>query len=70
MFFQIPVHCERDLNLLVTVTDANGRKFDNISSLEFVWKLSDPSLASIPEDGELESDITVTPGGRKDIVSK
>ena len=67
---QIPVHCERDLNLLITVTDVNGRRFDNISSLEFEWSLSDKSLATLPLGGELESDVTVTPGGRKDIVSK
>ena len=54
----------------MTVTDVNGRRFDNISSLEFEWKLSDQTLATFPEDGELENDITVTPGGRKDVVSK
>ncbi|KAL4239762.1 hypothetical protein ACF0H5_000565 [Mactra antiquata] len=53
---QIPVHCHRDLKLGVTVTDKNGRKFDNISSLEFDWLMSDSSLGSLDED--LETELT------------
>ncbi|XP_052800976.1 nuclear pore membrane glycoprotein 210-like [Mya arenaria] len=63
---QIPVYCKKSLDILVSVTDKNGRKFDNISSLEFDWSLSDTSLASLPYD--LESEVTVTLTGRK-IVS-
>ncbi|WAR01840.1 PO210-like protein, partial [Mya arenaria] len=62
----IPVYCKKSLDILVSVTDKNGRKFDNISSLEFDWSLSDTSLASLPYD--LESEVTVTLTGRK-IVS-
>ncbi|XP_053384665.1 nuclear pore membrane glycoprotein 210-like [Mercenaria mercenaria] len=62
---QIPVHCQRDLDLGVSVTDKNGRKFDNISSLEFDWSMSDGSLASLAD--ELQTDIKVTPSGRKII---
>ncbi|CAC5367420.1 NUP210 [Mytilus coruscus] len=45
----IPVHCRRDLDILITVTDSNGRKFDNFSSLVFDWTLSDQSLASFSD---------------------
>jgi hypothetical protein len=66
--FQIPVHCQRDLDLGVVVTDKNGRKFDNISSLEFDWSMSDGSLASLAD--ELQTEVTLTPSGRKVIESK
>lgn len=49
LYFQIPVHCRRDLDILITVTDSNGRKFDNFSSLVFDWTLSDQSLASFSD---------------------
>lgn len=68
LLFQIPVHCERDLNLGITVTDKNGRKFDNISSLEFDWSLSDSSLASLAD--ELDYEITTAPSGRKLVNCK
>ncbi|VDI43866.1 nuclear pore complex protein Nup210, partial [Mytilus galloprovincialis] len=45
----IPVHCRRDLDIQITVTDSNGRKFDNFSSLVFDWTLSDQSLASFSD---------------------
>ncbi|XP_052218938.1 nuclear pore membrane glycoprotein 210-like isoform X2 [Dreissena polymorpha] len=60
---QIPIHCKKDLDILVVVTDKHGRRFDNISSLEFEWTLSDETIASLPYD--LESDVKVTPSGRK-----
>lgn len=50
------------------MTDKNGRKFDNISSLEFDWSMSDGSLASLAD--ELESDVKVTASGRKIVSSK
>lgn len=52
----------------MTVTDRNGRKFDNISSLVFDWSLSDNVLASLPH--ELDTEVIVTPAGRKQVSSK
>ena len=58
----------RSLDILVTVTDKNGRKFDNISSLDFDWSVSDSKLASFPYD--LESEVVTTTGGRKAVESR
>lgn len=57
---QIPVHCKQDLTVLLTVTDNQGHKFDNFSSLKFDWKLSDTSLASfnLAESMRIETDIS------------
>lgn len=41
------MHCNRDLEIMVVVTDAAGRKFDNIASLEFEWDNSDTRLGSL-----------------------
>ncbi|CAI9723077.1 Hypothetical predicted protein [Octopus vulgaris] len=56
----IPVHCKQDLTVLLTVTDNQGHKFDNFSSLKFDWKLSDTSLASLnlAEPMRIETDIS------------
>ena len=62
---QIPVHSYRDLDILVTVTDSNGRKFDNFSSLAFDWQISDQSLASFANNGEMTMALTTTELGRK-----
>ncbi|XP_062607902.1 nuclear pore membrane glycoprotein 210-like [Saccostrea cucullata] len=54
----IPVHCQRDLDILVTVTDSLGRKFDNFSSLDFQWSVSDQSLATL--DNSADSSIQIS----------
>jgi nuclear pore complex protein Nup210 len=41
----------RQVELLVTVKDEHGRAFDNVTSLYFDWKLSEPSLGNIQEKG-------------------
>ncbi len=41
----MPVHNYKDLDILVSVTDSSGRKFDNFSSLAFDWTLSNPNVA-------------------------
>ncbi|XP_074660511.1 nuclear pore membrane glycoprotein 210-like [Tubulanus polymorphus] len=47
----IPVHSHKDLDINVLVTDSNGRRFDNFSSLAIDWKLSDNSLAMLNDEG-------------------
>jgi hypothetical protein len=42
---------------MITVTDSNGRKFDNFSSLVFDWSLSDPSLAFLSDSISLSTEI-------------
>lgn len=42
-----------DLIIVVTVTDNKGRKFDNFTSLELEWKISDHSLISISSIDQL-----------------
>ncbi|XP_052692934.1 nuclear pore membrane glycoprotein 210-like [Crassostrea angulata] len=61
----IPVHCQRNLDILVTVTDSLGRKFDNFSSLDFQWMVSDRSLATLEdtEDGSIQISTTSTKEG-------
>ncbi|GAB1602354.1 nuclear pore membrane glycoprotein 210-like isoform X1, partial [Argonauta hians] len=57
----IPVHCKQNLTLLLTVTDNQGRKFDNFSSLKFDWELSDTSLASLSSGEQpinIETDVS------------
>ncbi|XP_071099780.1 nuclear pore membrane glycoprotein 210-like isoform X2 [Haliotis cracherodii] len=61
----IPIHCEYDRDILVTVTDSSGRKFDNFSSLAIDWSVSSTSLASIPTPDDLTTDITSTQDGKK-----
>ncbi|KAL3841492.1 hypothetical protein ACJMK2_019630 [Sinanodonta woodiana] len=65
----VPVHCNWDLNLVLTVTDAHGRRFDNFSSLEFDWTLSDKSLGSLQESDDLLDDIVLSPNGKKKITT-
>ncbi|XP_048780768.2 nuclear pore membrane glycoprotein 210-like isoform X2 [Ostrea edulis] len=54
----IPIHCQRDLDIVVTVTDSLGRKFDNFSSLDFHWSVSDQSLATL--DDSIDSSIQIS----------
>jgi hypothetical protein len=42
---------------MITVTDSNGRKFDNFSSLVFDWSLSNPSLAFLSDSISLSTEI-------------
>ena len=51
---QIPVHNYKDLDILVSVTDSNGRKFDNFSSLEFDWTLSNTNAAQFGNENEMQ----------------
>ena len=59
------MHCQRDLDILVTVTDSLGRKFDNFSSLDFHWSVSDQSLAILEssEDSSLQISSTSSKEG-------
>ncbi|KAK3103291.1 hypothetical protein FSP39_018237 [Pinctada imbricata] len=43
----VPIHCNRDLDILVFVTDSFGKKFDNFSSLDIDWSVSDQSYGSL-----------------------
>ncbi|GFN96241.1 nuclear pore membrane glycoprotein 210-like [Plakobranchus ocellatus] len=62
----MPVHYNKDLDLLVTVTDSSGRRFDNFSSLDLSWTLSTSSLAELLHArGDLRTDVQVEPSGRK-----
>ncbi|KAL5006223.1 hypothetical protein ScPMuIL_015029 [Solemya velum] len=54
----IPVPCHKDLDIQVIVTDVSGRKFDNFSSLEIDWSVSDESLSSTPTASSLSTEIT------------
>lgn len=64
-----PVHCWKDLDILVTVTDSSGRRFDNFSSLSLSWGISPSSLARLTYAKELRSDVEVLPDGRKLVSS-
>ncbi|XP_021353376.1 nuclear pore membrane glycoprotein 210-like isoform X2 [Mizuhopecten yessoensis] len=59
----VPVHCSRDLDILVTVTDSAGNKFDNISSLEFEWTHTDHSLGSLALESGLMSEVATSSEG-------
>ncbi|GFS06156.1 nuclear pore membrane glycoprotein 210-like [Elysia marginata] len=62
----MPVHYNKDLDLLVTVTDSSGRRFDNFSSLDLSWTVSPPHLGELIQPrGELRTDIQVEASGRK-----
>lgn len=55
----------KQVELLVIVKDEHGHVFDNVTSLYFDWKLSDPSLGTVQEKGTViaedlqEKDVTV-----------
>ncbi|XP_060082895.1 nuclear pore membrane glycoprotein 210-like [Ylistrum balloti] len=59
----VPVHCSRDLDILVTVTDSAGNKFDNFSSLEFEWTHTDHSLGSLALETGLMTEVTTSSEG-------
>ena len=67
----MPVHYNKDLDLLVTVTDSSGRRFDNFSSLDLSWTVSVKHLAELLQPrGELRTDIQVETSGRKILSSE
>ena len=53
----MPVHCEKDLNIEVSVTDSSGRRFDNISSLNLEWSVSNRQLASVLHPEQLLTEV-------------
>ena len=61
---QIPVHNYKDLDILVSVTDSNGRKFDNFSSLEFDWTLSNTNVAEFGNGDEMQLSTESTDSGK------
>ena len=61
---QVPVHNYCSLQMQVTVTDGEGRKFDNFSSLAFHWELSDGNLASLTDKSHVTMETVVLDSGR------
>ena len=49
----------------MTVKDNLGRRFDNFSSLSFDWEVSDTNLAGFEGDGNIKTELSQTPSGRK-----
>ena len=68
--FQIPVPNYRDLEVTLTVTDSNGRKFDNFSSLAIGWDVSDLSIAQLDSDRPSATDLQIAESGHKYAVSE
>lgn len=64
--FQIPVHCQKGADLLVSVYDSKGRKFDNFSSLAVDWKISDTSLLALDTPPDvIQEPVTLESGAKK-----
>ena len=63
----MPVHCEKDLHLLVALTDSSGRRFDNFSSLALEWSLSNSGLATVAHPDLLHTDIIVSDEGLQSV---
>jgi len=59
----IPAHNYRQLHINVLVTDDQGRVFDNISSLNFEWSVSDSSLGTLAS-----ADSVLNSGSTKDVT--
>lgn len=55
--------CHGPVPLAVTLTDAEGRRLANVSSLQFSWTTSSSTagLVTLPEDGPLKRGITNPP---------
>ena len=64
------MHNHKELAIHVMVTDSNGRKFDNFSSLAIDWELSDHSIAELGNSGQVSSKLTTTDLGTKKETSK
>ena len=60
----------RDLNLLVSVSDRDGRQFDNFSSVAIDWLLSDQSLASFEGEDIRMFDSVQAVGAKRDLRSE
>ncbi|XP_059163994.1 nuclear pore membrane glycoprotein 210-like [Physella acuta] len=65
----MPVHCGKDLDILVSVTDSIGRRFDNISSLAIEWTVLPTSLAELLYTKELKTHVDSQPDGKKSLLS-
>jgi hypothetical protein len=50
----------RNLDILVTVKDSQGRTFDSIETLQVDWTLSDSGLASLAQPKGTLSQVPVT----------
>ena len=61
----MPVYCQKDLDLLVTITDSSGRRLDNISSLVLDWSVSAAQLVQLVHTKELRIHTDAEAGGRK-----
>ena len=66
----MPIHCKKDLDILVTITDSSGRKFDNFSSLVIDWSVSSPQLADLKYNRELRADVELEANGKKMLSSE
>ena len=68
---QVPVYSFLDLELLVTVADKDGRRFDNFSSLVLDWQLSDKTLAGFNmNDEQLNMETVLLEDGGRRIQSE
>ena len=68
---QVPVHSYRPLDVQVVVKDAEGRRFDNFSSLHFDWSLSDNALATFAAgSSDVTTEIFADYGHPMTIISK
>ena len=61
------MHCEKDLHLLVALTDSSGRRFDNFSSLALEWSLSNAGLATVAHPDLLHTDVIVSDEGPQSV---
>ena len=52
------------------MTDSNGRRFDNFSSLSFDWEVSNPAVAKMQQQGKLSTELSVTDNSRKIMTCK
>ena len=64
----IPVSSAGILDLLVSVSDAQGRSFHNFSSLDFQWTISDTSLAVLPDPPALKTVDTPDASKLRDLL--
>ncbi|XP_064601442.1 nuclear pore membrane glycoprotein 210-like [Liolophura sinensis] len=63
----IPVHYHKGADLLVSVYDSKGRKFDNFSSLAVDWKISDISLLALDTPPDVFVETTTLESGAKKV---
>ena len=66
IFIQVPAHCYLPLDISVGVSDAEGRNFDNFSSLLIDWKLSDSNLGTLVDESKsVTTKVERTESGRQ-----